>query len=104
MFYVYLTPGASITCINGLYHNNVNLLSIKIAVHGKPIENRANIDLVKFISEKFDLPKSRVKIISGQKSRHKKILLSKYTVNNIPREVQDFLKNELSSIPKTLFS
>jgi len=42
-----------------------------IYVKELPIENRANNALVKLIAEYFKIPKSKVKIISGFKSRRK---------------------------------
>ncbi len=36
-----------------------------------PVDNEANTALVELLSEKFNLSKSRIKIISGLKSRNK---------------------------------
>ena len=103
IFNVYLTPGASKTCINGLRYEDAGSISIKISVHGKPVENQANIDLIKFISDTFDLPKSRIKILSGQKSRYKRIMLYGYSITDMPNQIRDLLTQELSVLPKTLF-
>ncbi|MBI4654706.1 MAG: DUF167 domain-containing protein [Nitrospirae bacterium] len=42
-----------------------------VYVKEQPIENRANIALIKLLSEYFDVPKSRVAILSGTKSKQK---------------------------------
>lgn len=102
VFNIYLTPGASKTCITGLRYDDVTLISIKMSVHGKPVENKANIDLIKFISDEFALPKSYIIIISGQKSRHKRILLLKYTIGNIPQKIQDLLIDQFVGLQNHL--
>ena len=48
---------------------------IKIKVTAQPIENKANKALVEFLSKKFKIPKTSVKIIKGEASREKTILL-----------------------------
>jgi hypothetical protein len=46
-----------------------------VYVKEPPIENRANNALVKLIAEHFKIPKSKVKITSGLKSKRKIIEL-----------------------------
>ncbi|MEW6003258.1 MAG: DUF167 domain-containing protein [Nitrospirota bacterium] len=40
-------------------------------VKEQPIENRANSALIKLLSEYFGVPKSRITILSGMKSKNK---------------------------------
>jgi uncharacterized protein YggU (UPF0235/DUF167 family) len=42
-----------------------------VYVNAPPIENRANIALVESLSEHFDIPKSRIRIVAGLKSKNK---------------------------------
>jgi uncharacterized protein len=42
-----------------------------IHVRAAPIENKANIAVIKLLSKYFDIPKSRIAIISGLKSKRK---------------------------------
>lgn len=42
-----------------------------IYVRAVPIENKANTAVIKLLSEYFDIPKSRIVIISGLKSKRK---------------------------------
>ena len=37
----------------------------------KPVENRANRALLRLLSEYFDIPQSRIEILSGMKSKKK---------------------------------
>lgn len=103
IFWVYLTPGASRNCINGLRYENTKNIGIKISVRGKPVENHANTDLIKFIASTFSLPKSRINIISGSRSRHKKVCLYNFSINDIPPAIQEALIRDINKLPATLF-
>ena len=103
IFCVYLTPGASRNCINGLRYEDTNNISIRILVHSKPVENKANVDLIKFIADTFNLPKSRIDIISGSKARHKKLCLHNFSIDDIPLAIRESLIKEINKLPATLF-
>jgi len=62
----YIQPGAKKTEVSG-YHDD----KIKIRVCAPPVEGSANKALVKFLCKILGLPKSKVRIISGEKSRNK---------------------------------
>jgi len=63
---VYIQPGAKKTEISGEHDGK-----LKIRVCAPPVEGAANEALIKFISKQLGLSKSKVKIASGDKSRHK---------------------------------
>lgn len=48
---------------------------IRIKISSPPIENRANKELISYISELLKINKSKIKIISGEKSKLKKLLI-----------------------------
>ena len=48
---------------------------IKIKVSAPPNENKANKKLIEFLSDIFDVGKSNISFVSGEKSRIKKILI-----------------------------
>lgn len=48
-----------------------------VYVKEQPIENRANMALIKLLSEYFDVPKSQVAILSGTKSKQKIVEIKK---------------------------
>ena len=54
---------------------------VRIKISAPPIENKANKELIEFCSDLFDVNKSKLKIISGEKSKVKKVLIigSKYS-------------------------
>ena len=47
---------------------------IRIKISAPPIENKANKELISFCSEFFKVNKSKISIISGEKSKLKKVL------------------------------
>jgi uncharacterized protein (TIGR00251 family) len=47
--------------------------SLTVSLKSPPVEGRANQELIKLLAEKFDVPKSRIKIKSGLSSRQKLI-------------------------------
>ena len=81
---IYLTPGAHKSCIHGIIQTIDNKIYIKVSVNSKPIENKANLELISIISEYFNIPKSNIEIKRGSKSRYKQIYLRNYNLNNIP--------------------
>ena len=46
---------------------------IEIGRMSKPVKGQANYELIKKISKKFDISKSNIRIVSGEKSRNKVI-------------------------------
>jgi len=63
---VYIQPGAKKTEISGMHDGK-----IKIRVCAPPVEGAANEALVKFLAKHLGTSKSKVKLVSGDKSRHK---------------------------------
>jgi uncharacterized protein len=59
-------PNSAKNFIEGSY-----LDRIKIRIASVPEKGKANRELIKFISEKLEIPKKNIKIISGEKSNLK---------------------------------
>jgi len=74
-------PGAKKTTIVGVYGEGTSA-QLKIAVQAPPIEGRANSALIAFLVELFDVPKSAVKLTSGELSRSKVFLLRGITLQD----------------------
>ncbi|MBU0685296.1 MAG: DUF167 domain-containing protein [Thermoplasmatota archaeon] len=66
------SPGAQKTEIVGVNEWR-GTLQIKIAA--EPREGAANEELVRFVAERLGVPKGAIKILKGQKSTHKVLLL-----------------------------
>jgi uncharacterized protein (TIGR00251 family) len=72
-------PGAKKTAIGGIYGEGATA-QLKIAVQAPPLEGRANEALTAFLAKTFDLPKSGIKLASGELSRNKVFLLEGITL------------------------
>jgi len=62
----YIQPGAKKNKFVG-FHRGMP----KIKIHAKAENNQANLELISFIAELLKIPKSKITIISGNKSRIK---------------------------------
>lgn len=47
--------------------------NIKVKVHAPPVDGKANKELINFLSEVFDVPKSHIEILSGETSANKRV-------------------------------
>lgn len=52
---------------------NINELGLNIALHAKPHEGEANKELISYLAEFFNVPKSQVIILRGQTSKNKTV-------------------------------
>ena len=50
----------------------------KLRIKAPAVDNKANQELTKFLSEFFDVPKSKIEIIRGAKSSRKTVLIREY--------------------------
>ncbi len=47
--------------------------TLKIKLKAPPVDGKANEELVRFLSEEFDVAKSKIEIVRGEKGRNKVI-------------------------------
>lgn len=67
-------PGAKKTVIAGIYGEGASA-QLKIAVQAPPIEGRANLALIAYLAEVFEVPRNSVELATGELSRSKVFLL-----------------------------
>jgi len=75
---IHLQPRASKTEISGIQGDE-----LKVRVTSPPVDDAANRLCVDFFAKSFKLSKSAVTIISGHKSRHKRVHISGATLADI---------------------
>lgn len=68
VFAVRVIPRASRNSIDGEYQG-----ALKLRVIAPPLDGRANLAVCSLLSERLKVPLSAVKILSGQKSRNKRV-------------------------------
>lgn len=59
-------PGASRTEVAGLHGD-----ALRVRLAAPPVDGKANAELMRFLSEVFDVPQRRVTLVRGETSRHK---------------------------------
>lgn len=74
VFTIYLQPGAKKSGVIGTHDGH-----IKIKVNSPPVDGKANEALILFLSNFLNIPKSNIKILSGEKSRIKKLSINEFT-------------------------
>ncbi|MCG7899372.1 MAG: DUF167 family protein [Candidatus Thiodiazotropha lotti] len=62
-----IQPKASRDRFIGPYGDN----QYKVSITAPPVDGQANDRLLKFIAKTFDLPRSRIELLSGESSRSK---------------------------------
>lgn len=75
---LYVQPGAKQNEIVGLIGDE-----LKLKLAAPPIDGRANVVLIKYLSQLFRVPKSKITLKSGEKSRHKIVEICE---NKVPSE------------------
>ena len=66
---------------------------LKVKVTAQPIENKANKALIEFLSDSLNLPKTRFSLISGDKSKLKRILIKDTKKEDILSKILFVLKS-----------
>lgn len=66
LVHIQVQPRASKNEIIGIHGD-----SLKVRLTSPPVEGAANSLLMEFIAKKLGIPRSRVEIVSGERSRHK---------------------------------
>lgn len=65
-----------------------------ISLHAKPHQGEANKELIAYLSSLFRIPKSQIKLVSGESSKHKQVLLP------LNKNLQDFIAHPEKFIKK----
>lgn len=79
---IHLQPRASKTEICGIQGDE-----LKVRVTSPPVDDAANRLCIDFFAKSFKCSKSAVTIISGHKSRHKRVLVSGVTLLDISAQL-----------------
>jgi hypothetical protein len=69
---LHVQPGAKKTEVCGEHG-----AALKIRLAAPPVEGKANDALIAWLSDRFDLPKRHVTLLSGEKNRHKLVFVAR---------------------------
>lgn len=76
--FLYIQPRASRNRVAGLQGEE-----LKVALTAPPVDGAANKACCQFIARLCDTPRSRVSLVAGQSSRHKRLLLQGADIKKI---------------------
>jgi len=82
LLHVRVTPRAR---RNALGEMEDNVLAVRLAA--PPVEGAANKALIAFLADAFGVPKSAVRVESGERSRHKRVRISGLTDDSLARRL-----------------
>lgn len=82
-----IIPNSSKNEIAGILNN-----FIKIKINASPEKGKANDELLSFLSKKFNIKKADIRILKGEKSREKKVLINCFDINKIEKVLLNEIK------------
>lgn len=75
---VKVLPNSSKNEICGMFEN-----ALKIKIKAPAVENKANVELIKFLAKEIGVAKTSMSVISGQTSKIKNIYIADLSVEKI---------------------
>jgi uncharacterized protein len=87
---VRVQPGAKRTGITGVYAQN-SRMHLNIALQAPPVEGRANEALIAHLAKVLAMPRSKVRIIHGERDRFKLLVLEGVKVAEAQAAIQSRL-------------
>lgn len=82
--FLYIQPRASRNKVVGLQGEE-----LKVALTAPPVDGAANNACRAFIAKFFKLPKTKVSFVSGETSRHKRLLLEEAELATIMQQLDN---------------
>ena len=68
MLILHIQPGAKRTEIVGQHGD-----ALKIRLAAPPVDGKANAELIRFLAERLRVPRSAIRLVSGESSRAKRL-------------------------------
>lgn len=78
---IHLQPGSARDTLSGTHGER-----LKIKITAPPVDGRANDHLLRYLADLFDVPCSRVELLSGHGSRSKRVRISR--PGRLPEEIR----------------
>ena len=78
---IHLQPGSALDMLAGTHGER-----LKIKVTAAPVDGRANDHLIRYLARLFDVPCSRVDLLSGHSSRSKRVRIRR--PGRLPDEIK----------------
>jgi uncharacterized protein (TIGR00251 family) len=88
LFAVRVQPRASRNAIEGTWQG-----ALKVRLTAPPVDDRANLALRRLLAEHLAIPVSAVRILSGERSRNKRVAVAGVTAEQVCRLAAGDRKN-----------
>lgn len=89
---VHAAPGAKTTEVQGLHGE-----SLKVRIRARAVEGAANAALLDFLATEFQVPRARCVLISGERSREKRVLVQEPRRERAEKLLQAWSQGRTSS-------
>ena len=89
---IHVQPRSAQNMICGIHGD-----TLKLKLTSPPVDGAANKQCLAFLSKVLNIPRSRMEIIAGQKSRQKRVL-----IHSLPHQKSPDLKNSIAKIMSPL--
>lgn len=88
---VRVTPNASADRIEDLIHDADGRSSLKVRVRAVPETGKANVAVEALLAKALGLPKSAVKVVTGQTSRTKGVDIETENGSAVARQIEEWM-------------
>lgn len=66
---------------------------LKIRLAAVPEKGKANNELIRYLADFLGIGKSKIKLLKGEASRHKRVCITEMTLEEIQAKIQGYLAN-----------
>lgn len=91
LLYLKITPNARQQGFNGVVTDNVQQSWLSLKLTAQALEGKANKALLVFLAGYFKVPKSSIKLETGETARYKKVLIK----GDLQTDLQALLQQQL---------
>lgn len=67
---------------------------LKVRLAAVPEKGEANIELVRYLADVLEVGKSKVQLVQGETSRHKRVCISAMALDDIKAKIDSHLKKQ----------
>lgn len=82
--------GAQLTDICGIMDDG----SLKIKLHAKPVDGKANLELIEFLAQELGISRQEIEIITGSQSRRKVVKIIGLTQDQLDLKIKRKIKHQ----------
>ncbi len=97
-FMVRVAPRARRTTVSGVMGEGDEAV-VKVAVAAPPVEGKANEELIAYLADVLDVPKSQVEVIAGKQSKNKIIRVAGGDAAEIAARLTRILPDNRAGVP-----